>query len=162
MDELIKIIIGVSGTVIGGILGYFIRIFIENRLAIDRMRENIRITEFNKASAKLRAAFAPAQVQIRQPRIIGNSEARVFFENAITAHAIAVEEFRPFACGNSSYQKAWDEYEKTVCGYDDMGDAEFKWQTGMVTYAGDKENRDIFKEINEKIEKILHFATPIK
>lgn len=162
MDQLLEYIRYFSFTFAGGVLGYLIRIVIEHRLAIDRIKENIRITDFNKASSKLRASFAPAQVQIRQPRILGNSEARAFFESAITAHAIAVEEFRPFASDNSSYQKAWDEYEKTVCGGDDMGDAEFKWQTGMVTFARDKENRDIFKEINEKIEKILHFSKPIK
>jgi len=60
MQEFNQILIGIVGTVIGGILGYLIRVLIEHRLAIDRIKENIKITEFNKAVASIRAVFAPS------------------------------------------------------------------------------------------------------
>ena len=57
MSQFVNYIAYISFTVLGGILGYFIRILIEHRLAIDRIKENIKITEFNKAAALFREAF---------------------------------------------------------------------------------------------------------
>lgn len=162
MDELVKILIGISGTVLGGFLGYFLRVFIEHRLAIDRIKETIKVTEFSKAAAKLRAAFAPAKAHLKFPQSLGNIEAREFFGNALTNHAIAIEVFRPFAKDSSAYQGAWEDYQNTVYGDDALGDADLKWSSGMITSENAKENLNFLKVIEDKIENILHFASPNK
>jgi hypothetical protein len=56
MDEIIKYLFGLVGLTIGGALGYLIRTVIEHRLAIDRIKENIKLTELNKASSKFRSS----------------------------------------------------------------------------------------------------------
>ncbi len=57
MDEIIKYFFGLIGLTVGGVLGYLIRTVIEHRLAIDRIKENIKLTELNKASSKFRSSI---------------------------------------------------------------------------------------------------------
>ena len=64
MDEFIKIVIGISCATLGGFLGYFIRLFIEHRLALNRIKESIRIAEFNKAAAEFKAVFVDEMFRI--------------------------------------------------------------------------------------------------
>lgn len=123
MDELIKIIIGVSGTVIGGFLGYFLRIFIEHRLAIDRIKKNIKITEYTRATAKFRAAFAPALAFIYLAKKHGSThetpDVNKFLREALLCHASAIEEFRIFIPEGkrTTYQEAWEKYRYEVWNY---------------------------------------------
>lgn len=116
MEEIIK---NISSTVLGGILGYFIRLFIEHRLAIDRIRENIKITEFNKAAASLRASFSSTLsfIYIAEHHTPHDKpDINEHIKNSIFCHGAAVEEFRPFVNSNlrNDYQKAWEEYRNSV------------------------------------------------
>lgn len=54
MEEIIK---NIASTVLGGFLGYFIRLFIEHRLEIDRIKENIKLTESLRAASKFKASI---------------------------------------------------------------------------------------------------------
>ena len=108
-----KIIIGISGTVLGGFLGYFIRLFIEHRLAIDRIKENIRITEFNKAAAEFRGAFAPAIAKF--PLLSTSNDIDKMLRDELIPQSVAIEKFRPFVPPNkkSAYQEAWESYHQS-------------------------------------------------
>jgi hypothetical protein len=113
MDELIKIIIGISGTVIGGFLGYFIRTFIAHNLAIGRLKEGIRISEFNKAAADFRAAFAPAIAKFNI--LTGRNEIESMLKSELISQSVAIEVFRPFVreAERTEYQEAWDDYHQS-------------------------------------------------
>jgi hypothetical protein len=113
MDELIKSIIVIACTTLGGFLGYFIRLFIEHRLAIDRIKENIRITEFNKAASDFRAAFAPAIVKFN---LISDFNAiDKMLRKELIPQGVAIERFRPFVAPEKqeAYQEAWENYHQT-------------------------------------------------
>ena len=149
-------------SIVSAIVGGFIGIggtFLGYKLARNANLELIKITESSEASAKLRAVFAPAKAHLKFPQSLGNTEAKDFFESAFTNHAIAIEEFRPFAKDNATYQKAWDDYQNTVYGDDALGDAQLKWDSGMITSKDGKENLDFLKVIEGKIDNIIHFAT---
>ncbi len=114
MDELTKYnIIAISCTALGGCLGYFIRLFIENRLAVGRIKENIRITEFNKAASELRAAFAPAMVQF--PLLSDVNQIDTMLKAELIPQGIAIEKFRPFVPPEEqeAYQEAWEIYHQS-------------------------------------------------
>jgi hypothetical protein len=113
VDEFIKIIIGISGTVLGGFLGYFIRLFIEHRLAIDRIKENIRITEFNKAAAGFRGTFAPAIAKFLLLNTTNDIDKML--RDELIPQSIAIEKFRPFVPHDKKgeYQEAWESYHQS-------------------------------------------------
>ena len=152
MDELIKIIIGVSGTVIGGFLGYFLRLFIEHRLAITRIKENIRITEFNKAAAKFRSAFAPALAFIYLAKKHGSTkeipDVNKFLREALLCHASAIEDFRIFVPKSKGtiYQEIWEKYRYEV------------WNYGFETTTFRTDINDPWKVFEDLIHNILQFA----
>ena len=110
MEEIVK---NIATTILGGFLGYFIRLFVEHRLAIDRIRENIRITEFNKAASDFRAAFAPAIVKFNLIRDL-NAIDKMLREELIP-QGVAIERFRPFVAleKQEAYQEAWEKYHQT-------------------------------------------------
>lgn len=123
MDGLHEVIIGVSGTFLGGILGYLIRVVVEHRLAIDRIKENIRITEFNKGAGALRAAFAPSLSNLYLAKTHGSTHevpnVDKLLKESIIAQSSAIEIFRPFVAKNhrSEYQEAWEKYRYQVWNY---------------------------------------------
>lgn len=147
MDELIKII---SGTVLGGFLGYFIRLFIEHRLAIDRIKENIRITEFNKAASDFRAAFAPAIVKFN---LISDFNAiDKMLRDELIPQGVAIERFRPFVAPEKQedYQEAWENYHQTH-KREGISSVDF------LKYAmGEEQER--FKLFKKNIHAILQFT----
>lgn len=110
MEEIIK---SIAYTILGGILGYFIRLFIEHRLAIDRIKENIRITEFNKAAATFRATFVDEIFHIkkgvepfwkrfgerREDIEIANEKAKILFEAFLPQKELA------------GFNAAWEQYK---------------------------------------------------
>lgn len=150
LDELIKYIIAISCTALGGFLGYFIRLFLEHRLAIDRIKENIRITEFNKAASEFRAAFAPAIVKFNITRDAKSINEMLSAE--LVPQGIAIERFRPFVAKEKkeAYQKAWENYHQShkregissVCFLD-------------YALGEEKERFSLFKE---RINAVLQFA----
>lgn len=163
LAAIISGLLGVGGAVGGVIPGNRLSknasakaISISNSNAISIMRKQ----EFNRASARLRAAFAPAKAHIRFPQSLGNEEARSFFEKAFVHHAVAIEEFRPFAKDSVAYQNAWNEYQATINGDDAMGDADLKWSSGFITHDEKTGNLDFLPYIESKIDNILHFSQP--
>lgn len=164
MDStIIASLIGVVGGLTGAFIGsYFTKSSALN--AVESSNKNavaiMKDQEFIVASAKLRASFAPAQAKLRLPREIGNIEARKFFDDAFLVHASAVEEFRPFASNAVVYQEAWEDYRKALYEDDALGDADLRWNSGMVVYEDGKETLDFLNLLNQKIRDILHFASP--
>ena len=117
MEEIIKYI---SSTILGGFLGYFIRLFIEHRLAIDRIRENIKITEFNKAASEFRASFAPQLAYLKGLRSTEGSNGEVeetreyLYDAFIQFHAAELCKFRFYINDKDipAYDKKCDGYEE--------------------------------------------------
>ncbi len=136
----------ILGALIGALAGYWL-----SRLIAEKNFSDI-------AKSKFRSAFAPAKVILKFPQSLGNTEARKFFESALTNQAIAVEEFRPFAKDGTSYQKTWDDYQNTVYGDDALGDANLKWSSGMITPNKEIGNIPFLPYIDKKIDNILRFA----
>lgn len=134
--------VSVASIGLGGVIGFF-----SARKISDR---NARAT----ASAKLRAAFAPALAKIDLHKRHGSThdqpDVTGFFKSAALDHAASIEEFRVFvpACKNTSYQKAWDQYFQSV--RDQQIDA---WDTEK-TQEGDHEWHIVVRKINA----ILDFA----
>lgn len=120
MEEIIK---SIGYTALGGILGYFSRLFIEHRLEIDRIKKSIQITEFSKAAANFRAAFAPALSFIYLAKKHGSTHevpnVDKFLRDSILPQAAVIEVFRIFVPeGNrTAYQEAWEKYRYEVWNY---------------------------------------------
>lgn len=147
MDELIKIIIGISGTVLGGFLGYFIRLFIEHRLAIDRIKENIKLTEFNKAASELRAAFASHLAYLRgYEGSIQDTETirEKLYAGLVGIHASELQKFRFHlkSKGIEDYDNACERYEEQL-------------HPGFIVKPKDQEPSEYFIA---EIEKLLNFT----
>lgn len=160
-DTVIGAFIGVGGAIIGVLLAgpvtyYFSRILINE--SHKKSIEIIKITEFTLAAAKLRAAFAPAQVQISMRSKIGNIGLRKIFDDYFPAHAAAIEEFRPFASDAVSYQKAYEEYRKALYEDDQVLSENLRWDSNVYIPEEGGEPQDFISHISEKINKILRFA----
>lgn len=150
VDELTKIIIGIAGTVLGGFLGYFIRLFIEHRLAIGRIKENIRITEFNKAAGEFRGAFAPATAKF--PLLRDANTINQMLREELIPQSVAIEKFRPFVPSDKkdAYQEAWENYHQS---HKRKGVS----SVYFLDYAMGEE-RDRFNLFKNRINEILKFA----
>jgi ABC-type thiamine transport system substrate-binding protein len=145
---------GITLTVIGCVLGYLIRTFIENRLAIDRIKTNIEITQKTQAIASFRAAFAPTlavidvskKVRTRNPL---PSDIDTALLNALLKQAIEIELFRPYIPPKKQvvYQKAWDKYIEEAGNY---GFEPTAFRTDI-----DDDPRKVFEDL---IHNILRFA----
>jgi len=145
-----NILTNVAATVLGGFLGYFIRLFIEHRLAIDRIKENIRITEFNKAVGEFRGAFAPAIAKF--PLLSDAKDIDQKLKEELIPQSIAIEKFRPFVSSNkrTAYQEAWECYHQSH-------KREGVSSVYFLDYAmGDEKER--FNLLKERINAILKFA----
>ena len=139
-------IVSVASIIASGVIGYLSARRISNR--------NARAA----AVAKLRAAFAPAQVKLSLPKSIGNVEVREYFDNAFLLHAAAIEEFSPFACDSVAYQKAFDDYRKALYDNDALGDARLRWDSGMMVDVQGENALDFLVVISDRIKAILNQA----
>lgn len=141
----------VINTIIGGIIG-IAGTYFGHKLTKAASVENIRITEFNRAAAKLRATFAPAQARIFLFNINTPEDGHIlcnFIGEYIPGHAAAIEEFRPFVpiSNRDAYQKAWDKYRQLAA------------QTPATTNGQSFERGvPIGQFFEEKIHGILSFA----
>ena len=149
-------IIGAVSTVVAGFGGVALGAFFSYRVGSNLMTRQ----ELNVASAKLRAAFAPAQAKIRLAKNTGEFNLKEFFDDAILQHAAAFEEFIPFVSDTSAYQKTWEVYWKTIYDDDALADAAHRWLTGKVISDDGKESYNFLEVINNKINSILRFANP--
>jgi hypothetical protein len=147
MEEIIK---NIAYTTLGGFLGYFIRLFIEHRLAIGRIKETIRITELKKAAGELRAGFAPAMV--RFPLLDGTDKIKGMLEAELITQGIAIERFRPFVKpkDREAYQEAWEQYHQSH-------KREGRTSVYFLDYAMGEE-KERFRLFKERIDAILKFA----
>jgi hypothetical protein len=148
MDEFIKIIIGISCTTLGGFLGYFIRLFIEHRLAIGRIKESIKITEFNKAAAEFKSTFVDEILRIGRRMetphtiygerlidiAIANKKAKIIFEAFLPDDML------------SGFNAAWEKYEDADIG-----------ENSPLTEEGRKQIANIYLS---HINNLLKFAKP--
>lgn len=146
MDMFIGFLYGVCASIIGGFTAHF--------LGKDREKR----TEFNRAAAKLRAAFAPTLAMIYLARHHGTHDRPdddKFIKDNLLFHASAVEEFRPFIPSGKigEYQQAWEEYRRAAREDIYMRAAEER-------IIKEEENRDIAHGgiIEEKIHTVLEFA----
>jgi len=154
---------GIAGTLIGVYWGNIKSrqtslesISASNKNAIDIMRRE----NFNTAAAKLRAAFAPAQSKIITEFYADGRKLRDFFYEEISIHAAAIEEFRPFVSDNIAYQKAWDDYQKTINHERGTNNEEYLWTSNVFETEEGIIPPNFTGAIIDKIEKILHIASP--
>lgn len=154
-------VLGVSGAILGTIIGgrmnrktSFKAITASNQNAVNIMQKQ----EFNRATAKLRSVFAPAQSKIITEFYTDGRKLRDFFYEKLGVHAAAMEEFRPFASDGDSYQRAWDEYQKTINHKRDTDNEEHTWTSNVMETEEGIRLPSFTGVILQKIENILHFA----
>ncbi len=155
--------LGVGGAILGTVLGGKMSrrtsveaIAASNENAIAIMKDQ----EFIVASARLRAAFAPAQSKIIIEFYADGRKLRDFFYEELGVHAAAVEMFRPFASDGVAYQKAWDEYQKTINHERGTSNEEWPWTSNVFETEEGIIPPNFTGAILDKIEKIFHFASP--
>jgi len=155
--------LGVGGAVAGAVIGSkisrkssFDAVESSNKNAVAIMKDQ----EFIVASARLRAAFAPAQSKMITDFYSAGRKLRDFFYEELGVHAAAVEMFRPFASDGASYQKAWDEYQKTINHERGTNNEEWPWTSNVFETGEGIHPPNFTGVINEKIKSILHFASP--
>lgn len=119
MEEFFKIltktVLFFSGSALGGVLGYLLKTQIDHRLAIARNYENLRATEFNKASAAFRSAFVDEIYALRHIVKYGGKDPKnVLIEPAFIKHEKAKIMFEPFLSVSNleGFNAAWDKYRK--------------------------------------------------
>jgi hypothetical protein len=129
MEEIIKYI---SATTLGGILGYFFRIFIENRLALSRAKEDRRLVAHNSAAEAFKSAIIPSINNIDR----GQYKFDVI-KSDFPVHREAMLRFIQHLKGiaRCNFEKDWNEYEnwyQDVCCrgtegklFPDEGEVEF-------------------------------------
>jgi hypothetical protein len=123
-----------------------------------------RIAKFNAratASAKFRAAFAPALATISFGLKIGRNGERItksFFEEAILSQASAIEEFRPFVNESIAYEEAWNEYKKIIAETS-IYDGGAGWDTGIIGMIDNPgKTVEYLPLIKEKIEHLISYS----
>jgi len=100
MGSILSGVFALSGTIIGGGIGFVTARFTTNRVA--------RIS----AASKLRAAFVPELVAMKFDRNQQGFDADRLLRAAFPGHAQAVEEYRFYVRpkDRDNYEKAWREY----------------------------------------------------
>lgn len=146
MEEIIK---NIFCTFIGGVLGYLARLYLEHRLALDRIKEEIRITAKNRAIGEFRAAFAPAIVKFKITRDPREVETMLYAE--LINQGIAIERFRPYVKDEKAYQEAWENYHLSHKRENGVSSVYF------LDYTMGEEHKR-FQLFNERISAILDFA----
>jgi hypothetical protein len=121
MDNFINYIIFLSGSVVGGIIVYVFKTFVEHELAAYRSIEAIRATEFAKGAASFRAAFVDVIFILRQNIEGVHHELipKIFTKETLIAHEKAKILFEPFLDKNTliRFNNAWEEYIKCPVNY---------------------------------------------
>ncbi len=136
-------------TIVGALITYFL-----SKLLIQQTHQNdvriIQLTEFNRAAAEFRAAFAPA---IAKFKVLSDANLiNDMLRDELIPQSVALEKFRPFISPDeqSAYQEAWEEYHQSH-------QREGVSSVYFLDYAlGDEKER--FKLFNDRINKILKFT----
>ena len=172
MIEIAEYIAGAIGLSAGGVVGYLSRTLIENKLAINRIYENIRATEFSKAAATFRCAFTH-EIRILEESTV-DTDFIELFSAAYVRHRNAVIRFKPYLSKTerTEIEKAWQDhcypkglggYERTMKSakfihYDHSQEVEIKNGNPLIT----KEHEISFEQAKNlstsNIEKLISFA----
>lgn len=110
MNETIIITVAISAP-ISGIIGYFIRVFIEDRLSRSRNIETIKITEFNKTAAVFRDALLEHKIFLQDLVTHKIYADHVPFNISDIEHAKGAFEFYLVASARPGFNKTWDQYK---------------------------------------------------
>lgn len=154
MEEFFKIltktVLFFSGSALGGVLGFLLKAQIDHRLAISRIHETARVSEYNKAVSEFRAAFAPAIFKFKITADF--NQINDMLREELVLQGIAIEKFRPFVKDKEAYQDAWENYHLS---HKRNGVS----SVYFLDYAmGDEYER--FSLFNQRISDILKFAEP--
>ena len=147
---MVTINLGITLT-LGGILGYFIRMIVEHSLQIRRMKENIRITEFNKAAALFREAFVKEIFLLRENVVTGhNFHTSIINRNALVTHEKAKILFEPFvpSAELERFNQAWENYK--------TNDTDYSQGDRTISAIKTQGSQDYLDHINN----LLEFAKP--
>ena len=139
-----------SSGIIGGVLGYLLKTQIDHRLAISRIYETARVSEYNKAVSEFRGAFAPAIVKFKITADF--NQINDMLREELIPQGIAIERFRPFVKDKEAYQEAWENYHLSHVR-DGVSSVYF------LDYAMGEEH-ERFSLFNQRINDILKFADP--
>jgi hypothetical protein len=160
LEEFLKVIAEISkylaGGAFGGVLGYLLKAQIDHRLAIARIYKTAKVTEFNKAVASVRAAFAPSLAFIYLAKKHGSThevpDVDAFLKKSLPELAAAIEIFRPFIpkSGRTAYQQAWEKYRYEV------------WNYGFDATTFREDVDDPYKIFEDLIHNVLQYAEPEK
>ena len=132
----------------GGIVSYFGRQLLEQRMAISRIYKTAQISEYNKAVSEFRGAFARAIFKFKITS--GANEIKTMLEKELIPQGVAIERFRPFVKDKEAYQEAWEDYHLSH-KRDGVS------SVYLTQYAvGDEHER--FSLFNQRMNEILKFA----
>jgi hypothetical protein len=152
MEELIKII---SGTVLGGFLGYFIRLFIEHRLAIDRIKENIKLTEDFRAASKFRSFVLYELVGFYPIDQYWEEKEFPRLYQSIPRIKSAAAEFRFFVKSKDAFDSSVKDYDEYCRKTTYQAVTAYAMCKNSMYKPDDKGPREEFKNI---VEHLLSFA----
>lgn len=140
---------GIVGALLSAILSFRFAIKLTNINAANAAKQ-AEVNAVRDARAKFLAAFAPAIAQIYLARSHGTHDTPIIgniLKDSLISHASTIEEFRPFVMDSAAYQKAWEEYRKTVC-QDNFDIDTAEWGSDMPRWV----------TVENKIKAILKFA----
>ena len=156
MVQFDTIIIFSSGT----ILGYLVKVLLDNFLAQGRNRQERKIKIFNEAAQVFRDAFTPELTKIKSTQNIASHITGLYsiLEQALHRHESAVIVFKEHlrAADIPRFEKAWEEYR-----YPD-GTPEHAPDMPFIDYVIEGDESEMEKRIlaSKKIEALLKFAKP--
>jgi hypothetical protein len=132
---------------------------VDHRLALDRIKENIRITDFNKAAATFRAAFVDAQVLLRQNIIsVQSLVTNIISDQVLIEHEKAKILFEPFIDDAHivSFNDAWEKYKD----YDNRYTIEVMFPSGRQyrNQLGNEEQKLVSEYCLTHMEGLLSYA----
>jgi len=154
MEQFLEYIKYFSLTIFGGILGYLIRILIEHRLAIDRDKENIKLTEHKKAASKFKSIVINELSGFYPIDQLWNKKHFSRIYESIPRINSAAAEFSSFVNRKTDFDKAVSEYN-TYCRETTYDSVSADSMYPNMRKEGQIGKREQFKNI---VERLLSFA----
>ncbi len=151
-DTIIAGAIGVSGTILGVVIGWLL-----NRLTVNH---TVKQQEFYKAAAAFRAAFTDEYRTLKavaRPESVEDTFVQTTLANAAAKHENACVLFRPYLTGRKKQQfdQAWRGY---LCP--EGGDVA-ELPSPFIDYIQETRPDISIKLALEKLEGLMEFAKPI-
>jgi len=138
----------------GGALGYFVRTFIDHRLAKSRTDEDRRIKGFNESAIKFRSTIINELVGLYPIPIDWPRDIARRFNATFPKIQAAVEEFKPFVPSGQvkAFNKAWLQYY-THCKH--VVPKAFSPEGKIY---GEKTSQEVRDEFKHNVDALLSFA----